>query len=370
MVLIIIKTIQTNNVQFYMKSNLLVTALVLQFMFTSVYGQVNLSEMEPASTDSLQKSSIRYFPPGKGGRNRTWDFSKKLGSIGASQVMFVTDSTGVLSIIEPGKICYYRTTLDSLILFGSETPLEKREYAKEKISKIYSLQYGDSIMEGFRCEGKYCGSHSFREVGTTTIKQDADGSIVLAENDTIRNVRRIHAIDAYSICMDLDSAALDTTKLTQVIDERYEWYLPDSQYPIIENVTSTTYFNMESIGTTKYAYCNLPEDKTVFYITSEDENEADEQEGFSDEGQQNEDVIHYRIETHGKTIQMFYSLDEDATITTIVANHMGMLCQSRQWTQESGSGYSVQIDCSGLRSGIYILYINVNGKVYSEKVTI
>lgn len=353
-----------------MKSNLLVTALVLQFMFTSVYGQVNLSEMEPASTDSLQKSRIRYFHPGKGGRNRVWDFSEKLGSKESSQVNFIKDSTGVLSVVESGKICYYRTTPDTLVLFGSETPLEKKEYIGEKLFRKFPLEYGDSINKSFRCEGMYCGNHPFRETGSTTLRVDAVGSVVLAENDTVSNVRRIHIIDSYSVCMDIDSAALDTAELTQVIDERYEWYLPDSQYPIIENVTSTTYFNMEPIGTTKYAYCNLPEEKVAFYITSEDENEADEQEGFSDEGQQNEDVIHYRIETHGKTIQMFYSLDEDATITTIVANHMGMLCQSRQWTQESGSGYSVQIDCSGLRSGIYILYINVNGKVYSEKVTI
>ena len=63
-------------------------------------------------------------------------------------------------------------------------------------------------------------------------------------------------------------------------------------------------------------------------------------------------------------------IDEDVSITTIVANHMGMLCMSRQWTQAAGHGYSMQIDCNGLRPGIYILYINVNGKVYSEKVTL
>ena len=67
---------------------------------------------------------------------------------------------------------------------------------------------------------------------------------------------------------------------------------------------------------------------------------------------------------------MAYDLDEDATITTIVANHMGMLCVSRQWTQNAGQGYSTQIDCNGLLPGVYILYINVNGKVYSEKVTL
>lgn len=354
-----------------MKKCFFISALTLLFGIASVYSQVNLSDMEPASADSLQKSKIRYFSPGRGGQDRIWDFTKKLGSRESSQVMFMTDSTGVLSVIEPGKVSYYRTTPDTLILLGSESPLEKRKYVIEKTAKKFPLEYGDSISEDFRCEGMYCGDHPFREAGTTTVRVDAVGSIVLAGNDTIRDVRRVHTIDAYSVCMGLDTAALDTARLTQVIDERYEWHLPDSQYPIIEAMTSTTYYNMDAIGTTKYAFCNLRENQAAYYITPEDENETDEeQEGFSDEEQQAADIIHYEIETQGKVVQITYNLDEAATITTIVANRMGMLCMSRQWTQAAGQGYSAQIDCNGLRPGIYILYINVNGKVYSEKVTL
>ena len=55
----------------------------------SVYGQVNLSGMASESTDSLQKCKIRYFSPSRGGMNRVWDFSKKLGSKESSQVMFM-----------------------------------------------------------------------------------------------------------------------------------------------------------------------------------------------------------------------------------------------------------------------------------------
>ena len=283
-----------------MKTYFLISALALLFGMTPAHaqvnhGQVNLSGMAPASSDSLLRSRIRYFSPGMGGRNRVWDFSGKLGSKGSSQVMFMKDSTGVVSVIEPGKISYYRTTPDTLILLGSESPLEKREYAINKASKKFPLEYGDSISKSFRCEGMYCGDHPFREAGTTTARVDGDGSIVLAENDTVRNVRRVHTVDSYSICMDVDSAALDTAKLTQVIDERFEWYLPGAQYPVIEDVTSTTYYNMEAIGTTKHAYCNLPEDLAASYITSIDEDETDEQEGFSEEGQPIPDIIHYNI---------------------------------------------------------------------------
>ncbi|MBQ2196052.1 MAG: hypothetical protein II407_03860 [Prevotella sp.] len=327
-------------------------------------------ELHGETIDSLSKNRIRYFSPGNGGQNKVWDFSKKLNSKGSAQVMFITDSTGVVSVIETGKISYYRTTPDTLILFGSESPLEKRDYIVEKKIRRFPLEYGDSISEGFRCEGIYCGNHLFREVGTTTIRVDAVGSIVLAENDTVRNVRRVHTIDAYSICMDIDSTALDTAKLTQIIDERYEWYLPQSKYPMIEDVTSTSYYNLNVVGTTKYAYCNLPADQVSAYITQEDDSTDDEQEGFSDQEPHSPDIIHYTIESQGKVVNMTYSLDEDATITTIVSNHIGMLCMSRQWTQNAGQGYSAQIDCNGLPSGIYILYINVNGKVYSEKVTL
>lgn len=351
-----------------MKRMVFISALAWLFGIQPICAQVNLSDMDLASTDSLIKSRIRYFSPGKGGRDKVWDFSKKLGSKESLQVKFMKDSTGVISVTEPGRINHYRTTPDTLILIGSESPLDKRKYAREKVSKLFPLEYGDSIIMPFRCEGMYCGDHPFREVGTTIVKVDANGSIILSENETIDNVRRVHTIDSYSICMDIDSAALDTAKLTQIIDERYEWYLPNSQYPIIEDVTSTTYFNMDVIGTTRYAYCNFPEDQAAFYVTPEDEDTTDEQDNSFDADPQTPDVIHYSIETNGKVIQLTYDLDEDVSITTIVASHTGMLCLNRQWTQSAGQGYTQQIDCNGLRPGIYILYINVNGKVYSEKV--
>lgn len=352
-----------------MKTYLLQSFLLL-FGITAAHGQVNLSGMPNESSDSLQKSKIRYFSPGKGGKDRVWDFSRKLGSKESSQVMFYKDSTGVVSVVEPGKILYYRTTPDTLILFASESSLEKREYARKKVSKRFPLEYNDSIIKRFRCEGMYCGNHPFREVGTTTVKVDAKGSIVLAENDTIRNVRRVHTIDSYSICMDIDSAALDTAKLTQVIDERYEWYLPDSQYPIIEDVTSTTYLNMNAIGTARYAYCNLPEDQVAYYITPEDEDATDEPDNSFDEEATEPDIIRYKVSNNGGVVNITYDLDADAMVNVIVANHMGMTYRHREWTQNAGQGYSMQIDCSGLRHGTYILYLNVNGKIYSEKVTL
>ena len=103
-----------------MKLKLVALTSSLLFGASSAYGQVSLIDMAPASADSLQKSEIRYFSPGKGGINKVWDFTSKLGSKKSSQVMFVKDSTGIISVSEPGMIGYYSTAPDTLILFASE----------------------------------------------------------------------------------------------------------------------------------------------------------------------------------------------------------------------------------------------------------
>lgn len=343
---------------------------MLLFGSAKVHSQVMLSDMECGATDSLQRISIHYFPPDRGGSNRVWDFSKKLSSKESSKLMFMKDSTGTISITEPGMIKYYMTEQDSLVLVGSESPLEKRQFVKKKITLKNPLEFGDSIKKEFRCEGMYCGIHSFREVGSTYLNVDAEGTAVFAGNDSVTNVRRIHTIDTYSVCMDRDSAALDTAKLTQVIDERYGWYFPGAEYPFLELSTSTTYLNMGITGTTRNAYCYLPEDKVSYYTTEEDDNETNQGESLVTNDNTDPDIIHYKINTNDGIISITYDLDEAAAISLIVANHMGFSYIHRNLTQSAGQAYTMQVDCNGLRPGTYILYINVNGKVYSKKIAL
>ena len=351
------------------KKKLLATLLLLGGTLLA-HSQIDLSGMGPSSIDSLQKNRIRYFSPGSGGKKKVWNFSHKLDSRETTQVTFRKDSTGVLSITENGKAFYYSNSSDTLVLSFNESPLESKSYPNGKLIRALPVRYGYSVNRPFLCDGMYCGNHPFREVGSTSVNVDAEGCLILAEYDTIYNVKRVHTIDSYSKCMDIKASALDTAKLTQVIDERYEWYLPGSQYPIIENVTSTTYLNMDAIGTTKYAFCNLPSDLAALYIVENAEIEyGEEDNSFETEGVE-PDIIHYKIDTNGSIVNITYDLDADATISTIITSHMGMTHSYREWSQKVGEGFHVQIDCSSLRPGIYILYINVNGKIYSEKITL
>ena len=353
-----------------MSKQFIAQAIVLFLGVSSVYGQVNLSRMAMDSCDSLQKSRIRYFSPGEGGKDRVWDLSQRLSSTESSQVQFIKDSAGVVSVYEPDWIDYCRIDGGTLVRFAGESPTDQWNYAKPQLAVRFPLAFGDSVASDFHRDGVLYGTHLYRRIGRTTVRVDASGSVVLAEGDTLRNVTRVHTIHSYSVCMDIDSAALDTARLTQVIDERYDWYLPDSQYPIIEDVMSTSYYNMDAIGTTRYASVNLPESQTDLYVTPTDEEPDDEDTAPAGEDPWQPDIIRFTTDTHGGAVHISYDLDADASITAIVAGHTGMTYRHREWKEKAGQGYYAQIDCNGLRPGVYILYLNVNGKVYSKKITL
>ena len=72
-----------------LKRYLLIHALLVLFGISALYGQINMTSMGLDCTDSLQKNRIRYFSYGSGGRNRLWDFSKRLWSKESSKVVFM-----------------------------------------------------------------------------------------------------------------------------------------------------------------------------------------------------------------------------------------------------------------------------------------
>ena len=78
------------------------------------------------------------------------------------------------------------------------------------------------------------------------------------------------------------------------------------------------------------------------------------------------DIIHYSTSMSGSTLMLEYDLDADATLTCLVCNKMGMLFVSRRERVAAGTDCRMAFDCSGLTPNDYILYINVNGTVYSE----
>ena len=361
-------------------------ALLTTLLLSSFHG--NAAEQASLTrTRNLYASGSRevlpagHFHAGGNGEGCLWDFSGIGTAKDAGLIVYSTDSTGAMSVTDGKETLLYVLENDSLKLAGIESALKDIRYAVPQTVLRFPFAYGDSISTEYSGEGTYCRDRHFRERGTATVIADAAGTVVTAWGDTIRNVLRLHTIRSCSVCMDIDTAALGTAPLRQVIEEHYQWYAPCCRFPIYETVTSTSYHDMNPVGTTRKAMCDVAGIGEATGGSAVDGNPQYGTESLrKDNGEDNgedvgraaweKDIIRYTAAISGSMVSILYDLEEDAAMTALVASPAGMTYRISRWMQAAGQGLSARIDCSGLRPGSYILYMNVNGKTYSQTVSI
>lgn len=302
-----------------------------------------------------------HFSPGGNGAECLWDLSA-LDRTGKSlSVTQGTDCLGRTVVTDDSKMTYYIMREDTLLEVGIESPMRKTTYFNPIVTLSYPLYLGESLSYPFEGFGVYCGDHYYKEKGVSSYVVDGRGDIILSETDTLRDVLRVYRVKSYSVAMDMNPAMIDTSRVKQVIEERYQWYAQGVAYPILETVTSTSYDNMSPIGTIRYGCYAIPD--TILSVSTppapQDKNSEEDNSTA---------VIHYNINVNGNTLTVNYDVDAEANITMILANYMGMVYDSRRISVKAGAGYQTSFDIGSLHPGVYILYINVNGTIYSEKV--
>ena len=154
--------------------------------------------------------------------------------------------------------------------------------------------------------------------------------------------------------------------MKQEIEEHYAWYVRGYRYPMYETSSICFYDNMTPVSCLQKAYRYLPEELAV----NEEYKDSVNSEILMEDsiaGIASEDIIHYTIKNDGCTLTMDYSLDADASINALVCNSRGMLYGRRSTRQPAGTDYQMDFDIVSLPKGEYVLYVNVNGKVYNEK---
>lgn len=324
-------------------------------------------------SDNIIRYCMDYFDPGVGGKDLIWDFSNYFSNSQEKHFFVSQIEPDTIKVLEEDRKSVYVINDDSLLQMSYEDRLTKIHYNQSVLKMKFPSILTDSISKSFSGLGIYCADHYLSEEGNISVYSDAYGKIILSEKDTLESVRRIHSIKSYYVAMDADSNSLDMSKLKQVIEERYEWYAMDYCYPVIENVVSTSYSNLDYIGSTRYAYCNLPEDNKLLLNfnnrNNNGENGGEEpyKENYSDTSKNFQNIIDFRINKEGEIIHLNYDLKDNALISIMLCNSMAIVYQKKQVYNSSGEGYNMQINCSGLPRGQYVLYINVKGKIYSEK---
>lgn len=312
------------------------------------------------------KHAIDNIYPGESGKACLWDFSKVNLLRTICNVTETIDSLGRIKVTDDKQITYYIEQEDNLFEIGYEKPLEIVYYSEPIFRMKYPMYVGDSIYSSFEGNGIYCGSQLIKKKGDCKVTADGQGDIVISDSDTIKNVIRYHFLKTYSVTQGANLCNGDSSRDIQLKDEIYEWYVNGYTRPLFEVGTSTSYLNLSPIGTSSYAFCYWPE-----VLTHDDETNLAEHHpnGDTDESSKNNnDIFQYNILINDHSLIVNYSLEEDATISFILTDNRGMVFEKKQHSLSKGIGYQEAINLPTLHTGIYVLFINVNGSTFCEKV--
>lgn len=349
----------------------LVFTIILAVISLYAQGQNTLTKEANAMRDNDRMSYMTFVPctTGNAGNSEIWDFSQAAIQKSSNNVYFSADSLSHIFMTDNYGKLYFKMINDSLKIYKYENRLTKINYFKNKLAVRYPFMYGDSISSTFEGFGFYCSDHYIRVRGQVNVQADGCGKLILPDNDTINNVLRISTITSTAMAMDIDFATIDSTNLKQEIEEKHEWYGMGYRYPLCTIIQRTSYSDMEPIGTNQTAYILLPED---FKYLDDAVNDSikNEQAEKEKEERRNHDIFHFNINKLTGKVDIIYNVDSDANVTIILSNYSGMLYETKHYTLKGGDTGHIYVNTSGLLPGKYVIYINVNGKVYSKTLNL
>lgn len=343
--------------------------IVLALICRYTFGQsIDYATNAPRNGDKYEVRQVEYFAPGNEGEEIIWDFSDlKQINVTSQREYFLSPDSVFLGINED-YMYKFNVNKDSLVCYGYDTRLKHMSYSEPMTMMIYPFCYGNSISNHFCGLGDYCKKLVLKNTGTLIVEADAEGAIIYAEGDTLRNVLRVHTTRLNSVSMHAQSDTLfaDTTRMKQEIEECYAWYVRGYRYPLYETSSVSFYDNLTPLSCVQKAYRYLPFENRI------ENDSVNEQILYEDSiaKKVKTDIIHYEIQNSGSNLTINYSLDSTATINALVSNNRGILYERQSTHQPEGTGYQMSFRIMSLPKGDYVLYINVNGKVYNEKFNV
>ena len=208
------------------------------------------------------------------GTNSMWDFSNlQIGEddYRVDYSMSDNDSEDLVRCHERDTRYTYDLQGDSVLIKGFENRLSRMDYDTPEAYLHFPMYYGDSITGYFHGIGKYCDLLALRNYGMYTTKADGLGCILFSDNDTLKNVLRLHTVRiiaskeyAIELIDSLSPFTADSINYYMTVDtalirmDIYRWYADGYRYPIMET-------RVRSNPRTEVVYSSL----SYFYPPSE-----------------------------------------------------------------------------------------------------
>lgn len=371
------------------------------FLFSSLFisgisAQLNVAHNGLRVGDVILKQQVQYKSPGRSGENVIWDFSNlktindeytlsyELPPLENDSIYILGDrrylkkNTGENELIvgtEHYTMYYYRLKNDTLQQLGHENPSVKWEYTIPLLLMKFPLNYKENTSSAYLSEGLYSASVDMQTQGSITTTADAYGKMILPSGDTLKHVLRINTIQTIhdqSNQYSGDSLNIDKGKEL----ETCRWYSKGYRYPVFETIRNINLSDSTEIFSTAFFF--PPQDH--LYLDTDKENLAVLDSLWNLEHNKNVDNPITNPENGVKFSYNFYPnpvvaqltleyyLETPATVNITLYSMDGRLIKNLPASKQDKGFHSEYIDCNILVKGTYILRIEANGKVVSDKI--
>ena len=316
------------------------------------------------SGDVICKQEIEYLEPKGSGMDVVWDFRDIDIYKKKYIVEYFCDSPSRLSKYEPTFMEHYKFKGDTLFKTRYENPIINMIYNKPIPDMIYPMSYGSIYTTKFDGKGTYCHHNCLSISGSVLLEADATGIILFSEQDTLRNVLRVHTQTTSTIGIEKDSVITDSTKWIKSIEDTYKWYVRGYRYPLFETYSQVLHDGLRNIRHTRTSFRTPPDFLRQL-------NDSINQKLRSTETLRSNPgtgAMPYSIKVTGSKVTINYSLTSRAIVKALVSDSKGIIYHQQTRKDETGKDCSLSVSLEGLRRGEYILYVNINGNVYSNTI--
>ena len=298
------------------------------------------------------------------GVDHTWNlkdvtqYKKKLKS------RYIEKKDSIIGIELLNHVVYHQSK-EGVSIVSIKDGLVQIDYDEPELYLKYPMKQGDSIAGQFSGHGVYCEQIPMQRYGTYITKTDSIGKIVLPNGKEIRGVIRVHT--ERLINQSYGDKLVDRTELQEDV---YRWFADGYRYPILEARVTT---RGDEVVEQLLFYCD-PEEQEL--LASNDVNKLlrdgvvkSGEEQSANKSRENENEFKYDITQSGQGVTIHYETEGPTKIMVVLASNQGYVYQQVEKMEDSNNG-TIDINTRGLRRGHYVIYLNVNGKSYSEKMSI
>lgn len=370
--------------------------LILLFCPLFSFGQINLQHNGLRPGDEIIKQQVDYKDRGRSGENVIWDFGK-LKSVNdeyslvysspvlqeSSYYVMGYDTIQYKDIIQNSLIIgtehntmyYYQLKENQLLLLGHENPTNLLHYTQPVVTATYPTNYKQSQTNSYQSQGIYSGKNPFDTKGSLTTIADAYGAIILPSGDTLNHVLRIKTIQTISeIIRSMNPIMNDSLEM---VVESYKWYSKGYRYPIFETIRALNTTDSLNIQEYQTAFFFPPQEH--LYLDDDKENLAvldslwnlDHNREIDNPIRNPKTEIKLSYNFYPNPVESLltleYYLETLTTVNVTIYSMEGKLIRSLAIGRKDKGLHTEYIDCSNLNKGTYLLRIQTNDKVTSDK---